>query len=268
MRVTFDSNAWQQVVLPSRARKTGLYDAFTTVHEALCTKQILGFICETVGTLEAITSARRKEYFTSIKPIVEVKADPQGSQLLATINISASHNQHPGLPRVLRERLELAFALGMRLMRAPRIAMPVPVPFLDLSVFADELDVPTSAARDNRWGDVVESIEQRGVGSAVIRSLEAGKGRKPNTLGEKQYARAVAEWADGDSVAAHVAYSNDVFCTQDQGKSAKGGSILDADNRAWLTQAFDVRFATISELAELAASSTTQISPEPTRHGS
>jgi len=247
--VTFDSNVWQMVVLPSLASKTSLYDAFTTVNEALRMKQIQGFICETVGTLEAVRRAGRKAYFTSIKPIVEVKADVQGGQALLTINIGTNHDQHPGLPNVLRERLELAFALGMRLMRAPHIGIPVPASFLDLSVFADEVDVPTSAARDNRWGDVVETIEQRGVGSAVLRRLEAETGRKPETKGEKEFVLAVAEWADGDSVAAHVAYNNDVFCTEDQGKSARGGSILDADNRLWLAVTHNVKFATIGELA-------------------
>jgi hypothetical protein len=249
MRVTFDSNVWQMVVMPNLASKTSLYDAFTTVHEALRTEQIQGFICETVGTLEAVRLTGRKAYFTSIKPIVEVKADAHGGQALLTINIGTDHNQHPGLPNVLRERLELAFALGMRLMRAPRIGIPVPASFLDLSVFADEVDVPTSAARDNRWGDVIETIVQRGVGSAVLRSLEAETGRKPESMGEEEFARAVAEWADGDSVAAHVAYSNDVFCTEDQGKSAGGRSILDADNRQWLAVTHNVKFATIRELA-------------------
>jgi hypothetical protein len=68
-------------------------------------------------------------------------------------------------------------------------------------------------------------------------------------MGEKEFANAVAEWVDGDSVAAHVAYSNDVFCTEDQGKSASGGSILDADNRVWLAVTYNVKFATIRELA-------------------
>jgi hypothetical protein len=249
MRVTFDSNVWQKVVKPSLARGTSFYDDFTTVHEALRAKQIQGFICETVGTLEAVRRAGRKAYFSSIKPIVEVKTDDRAGQALLTINVGTNHNQHPGLASVLRERLELAFVLGMRLMRAPRIGIPVPASFLDLSVFADEVDVPTSAARDNRWGDVVETIEQRGVGSAVLRSLETEKKRKPEAMGEEEFALAVAEWADGDSVAAHVAYSNDVFCTGDQGKSASGGSIFDADGRLWLAETHNVKFATITELA-------------------
>ncbi len=248
MRVTFDSNVWQKVVKPSLARGTSLYDDFTTVHEALRAKQIQGFICETVGTLEAVRRAGRKAYFASIKPIVEVKTDDRAGQALLTINVGTNHNQHPGLASVLRERLEVAFALGMRLMRAPRIGIPLPASFLDLSVFADELDVPTSAARDNCWGNVVETIEQRGLGSSAMRSLEAEKKRKSEAM-EEEFASAVAEWADGDSVAAHVAYSNDVFCTEDQGKSAGGVSIFDADGRLWLAETHNVKFATITELA-------------------
>lgn len=222
MRVTFDTNVWQKVVVPSLASENSLYDAFTTVHEALRRKRIQGFICETVGTLEAVRRTGRKAYFTSIKPTVEVKTTAQGGKALLTVNIGTDHDQHPGLPNVLRERLELAFGLGMRLMRAPRIGIPVPSSFFDVSVFADEADIPTSAARDNYWGDVVERIEQRGVGSALLRSRDAETGRKPETMGEKEFPLAVAEWADGDSVAAHVSNSNDVFCTEDRGKSAVG----------------------------------------------
>jgi hypothetical protein len=199
--------------------------------------------------MEAVRLMGRKAYFTSNKPLVEVKPDAHGGQALRTLNLGTDHNQHPGLPSVLRERLELAFALGMCLMRAPCTGIPVPALFLDLSIFADEVDVPTSAARDNRWGDVNETIEQRGVGSAVLRSLEAETGRKPESMGEEEFARAVAEWADGDSVAAHVAYCNDAFCTEDQGKNASGGSVLDADYRLWLAVTHNVKFATIKELA-------------------
>jgi len=248
MRVTFDSNVWQMVVTPSLASKTALCDAFQAIHQALCGKQICGFICETVATLEAVRVKGRKTYFGSLKLPVEVRPDGHGpGQVLFTINVGTNHDQHPGLPDVLRERLELAFRLGIRLMRAPRIGLPIPRQFLDLALLGDEFDVPTSAARDNHWGDVVEMIEQRGVGSAVMRSL--GAARKPQVGGEKDFARAVAEWADGDSVAAHIAYGNEIFCTEDQGHSTSGTSILDAENRRWLARAHKVKFATIRELA-------------------
>lgn len=212
--------------------------------------EIKGFICETVGTLEGIRNLSRKGYFSSIKPKVNVQVvNVTHGQALLKIDIATTNDQHPGLHRVLEERLQLAIGLGMRLMRAPRMAIPVPAPMLDLSVFADETDVPTSAARDNRWGDLVEAIEQRGVGSALLRSLLKKAGGRADAIVEKDFVPAVAEWADGDSVAAHVAYNNDLLCTEDQGKSARSRSIFDASNRQWLAITYGVEFATVRELA-------------------
>jgi hypothetical protein len=181
---------------------------------------------------------------------VEMKADVQSGQVLMSINLNTNHNQHPGLPDVLKKRLELALSLGMKLMRAVRMGIPTPSSFLDLSLYADENDVHTAAARDNRWGEIVGEIEARGVGGGVIAKLD--KRIRESALDaqtEQEFVRAVSEWADGDAVAAHIAYGNDIFCTQDQGKSAGGPSILDEGNRLWLSSTYGVRFATISGLA-------------------
>jgi hypothetical protein len=258
LRVTFDSNVWQMIVMPGLATRSELFADFTTIHEAVCANQVQGFVSETVGTLEAVRNAGRKAYFTSIKPNADVTVDVKDGQALLTINIGTNHEQHPGLHKVVKGRLDLAITLGMRLMRAPRMSIPVSASFLDLSIFADKSDVPTSAARDNRWGDILGTIEQRGVGSAVLRSLEARAGNNAEAIGDRDFARAVAEWADGDSVAAHVAYDNDIFCTEDQGKSAGGRSILDQENRQWLTLTHNVNFATVRELANWVRSNQTR----------
>jgi hypothetical protein len=250
LRVTFDSNVWQMAIIPSLASKTELFADYVTIHGGLKAKQIQGFISETFGTLEAIRTVGRKAYFTSIKPKVYVQVvNATPGQASLKIEFGTTHDQHPGLHRVLEERLELAIGLGMRLMRAARMTIPVPALMLDLSVFADENDVPTSAARDNRWGDVMQTIEQRGVGSALLRSLQEKAGGRADGFEEKEFARAVAEWADGDSLAAHVAYNNDIFCTEDQSRSAGASSIFDAGNRRWLATIYGVRFATVRELA-------------------
>lgn len=61
--------------------------------------------------------------------------------------------------------------------------------------------------------------------------------------------RAIAEWADADSIAAHIGYGMDLFCTEDQGKGAGAPSVLDSNNRAWLESAYGVKFVTLPELA-------------------
>jgi hypothetical protein len=262
MRITFDSNVWQMVVMPSLVPTHKDHDDFVTFHEALRTKHIEGFISETVGTLEAIKLAGRTSYFTSIKPIVDVKTEVKtGNQIVLSVKIGTNHSQHPGLPPVLQDRLEAALSLGFRLLRTPRIGVPVPALFLNLENYAEEDDIVASAERDNRWGEVLEAIELRGVGGAVLRDLKKVPSQltserpfkqslKTGVAEHTKFPRAVAEWADGDSIAAHVAYNNDVFCSEDQGKSAGVKSILDKDNRLWLQKAYGARFATIHELAQ------------------
>jgi hypothetical protein len=61
--------------------------------------------------------------------------------------------------------------------------------------------------------------------------------------------RAFNEWADSDSVAVHVAYVLDIFCSDDVGKSNVTNSVLDPTNRAWLTATYGVRFMTFDDLA-------------------
>jgi hypothetical protein len=260
MRVTFDSNIWEKVVSPDPSCEPSLQDDYMTVHDALRDSRIHGFICETVGTLEAVKRKGRKQYFGSITPQVRVDVADQGSRNLSlNLSIVPNHDQHPGLPDVLLKKLNIAFALGIRLLRAPRIGLPIPALFLDSGLFADENDIPSSAARDNRWGDLVAEIETRGVGSAKVRSLERDLISKDPEAEDKAFAAAVAEWADGDSVAAHLAYCNGIFCTHDEGRHSKGPSVLDPENRRWLTSAYGVEFATIKSLASVIRSSSSLV---------
>lgn len=70
---------------------------------------------------------------------------------------------------------------------------------------------------------------------------------------KREVARAIAEWADADSVAAHYAYGNDIFCTLDGGKAeTRRGepAVLDANNRVRLTKEFGIQFSTLGELAK------------------
>jgi hypothetical protein len=246
MRVTLDSNVWQMVVRPEFFPNHQQHEVFLALREALRSNVITGFISETVGTLEGIENVGRASYFTSIRPKVEIKSDMNGNDVHISLQIGAYHEQHPSLKPILREQLEAAFALGIQLMRAPRIGVPIPEPFLSLEHYAEEENIPVAAERTNRWGDIVEAIELRGVGGAILKAMKQ-RGELSNS---KQFARAVAEWADGDSVALHIAYNNDVFCTEDQGKSAGVASILNEQNRLWLHETYGMRFATIAELAQ------------------
>jgi len=66
--------------------------------------------------------------------------------------------------------------------------------------------------------------------------------------GYKRVQRAIAEWADGDSIAAHFGYGIDLFCTEDRGR--RGRSVLDDDNKAWLQRDYGINCLSLAEFAE------------------
>ena len=63
--------------------------------------------------------------------------------------------------------------------------------------------------------------------------------------------KAVAEWADGDSIAAHIAHQIHYFCTRDHGVGAGTSSILSPTNRNALSERFGVIFVIPEELCEI-----------------
>jgi hypothetical protein len=159
------------------------------------------------------------------------------------------------------ERFVEAFRLGIRLLGAPRIGMPRAEERLYAVEHPDAL-----GDRLNRFHDLGRAIEERGLGSARAQGIAArfaarGSVQGPwlTTLGaamdiheKREVARAIAEWADGDSVAAHYGYANNLFCTLDEGQAeAKRGdaAVLEPRNRAWLNEEFGVQFVTVSDLA-------------------
>ena len=116
------------------------------------------------------------------------------------------------------------------------------------------------------WTDkihqVAREIEDRGVGFGQVKALGEKMGASnPTTTWfraldqasdihqERAVERAFSEWADGDSVAAHIAYGLDVFCSRDNGKTGSTSSVLDPENRKWLTSTYGVQFMNFEELA-------------------
>ena len=64
-------------------------------------------------------------------------------------------------------------------------------------------------------------------------------------------AKAVAEWADGDSVASHIAINGDYFCTNDNAKKAGSNSVLSDKNIQVLNTEYGFKKISPTELAKL-----------------
>ena len=155
LRVTFDTNTFDKVVRPNVYAKDPNYPDFITVHEALKRGDLLGFISETIITLEGLARNQRASVFgtTDVRPRTE-----QVSEDTFLITLSAEQPRHP-LHAKQAERFVAAFDLGIRLLGAPRIAMPR----VEGDHYAGEAPEALRERLD-RFHDIMRAIEARGVG--------------------------------------------------------------------------------------------------------
>lgn len=276
MRVTFDTQVWNRMVFPDRYSVSPNHAAFVKINTAIRSGQVRGFLCESFATLEAIPREDRARFHLQNVPKVEVKHKSHGPGLHSlTIDIQAKHSLHPGLTEEFEEELKEALAIGMKLLSAPYIGVPVPDRLRkNPQLYAPE--VFATADYNDRFGGVASAITARGVGGGALPALAAEftallDGPRPPEWSDREflyrvyeYARtanlkkekaqvekAFAESSDGDLVAAHVAFGNDYLCTDDQGRSAIGPSIFDANNRAWLKETYGVNFLSAQQLSDL-----------------
>jgi hypothetical protein len=257
MKVTFDSNLWERVVHPHTfPLPPETHAQLLTVHEALKAGRVTGFITESVPTLEGVKRKDRPKFMTgqTMRPRV-LDTDPEFKPVIFAPDQSA----RPDLMPVLIDRMKDAAKLGMRLIKVPAY---------------HEMNLPHEFYAEwpegfiEKYGRVEHAIKQRKVGRAIMVALghelaarEGGTyvysvGALPpvQNLTEddnRRIAKAVAEAADGDAVAAHIAFGNDYFASHDFGHSAATSSVLDRQNREWLSSEYKVKFVTLPELATL-----------------
>jgi hypothetical protein len=259
MKVTFDTNTFDKASRPEVYRKDPMYETALTVHEALRRGAMRGYICETALTLEGVRRDDRSAVFGSTVAVASTERVSED-----TLQIASRTEQPERKPVSVKqaERFRAAFDLGLRLLATSRIAMPRAEEQFYAEENADEI-----GPRLDRGVRLAGKIEARGLGCRRAMVLAERLIKNRLALGQpwfhglryahgiaevREVARAVAEWADGDSVAAHYAYGNDVFCTLDHGRdeNRRGESaVLDVENRKWLTLELGIQFATMDELA-------------------
>lgn len=262
MNVTFDSNSYRRVVDPSVFTKDVRQAEFQKIHQAIVDGRVTGFLSETIATLEGVQNAARGAYFASLKPEIKVEesTSPNGS-IGIRFTMGANNSLHPGVHQIVSRWLGEATKLGFKYLKAPRIAAPRPVVVLQSTDFAVEPDSQSNSRLD-LYHEILREIEARGVGIAPLKAIGERianrlKSTEPwysvlnnskDAAEDKEIQKAVSEWADGDTIAAHVGYGIDLLCSGDQGVGA-GTSVFDASSRKWLEETYSVQFVTISELA-------------------
>ena len=278
LRVTFDTHYLDSVCRPERPpNNCRQMLPMRKVHDALTQGGIEGFYSVTMLTIEGMMRKDRAGVFAGTRTVMQPETteltknvdlpdavrETVGAADLETIRLETPVEQPDRKP--LRPepaaRIRAAKAVGVKVLKAvPRIgAYHIKDPSGEYYLDPGEGDALKA------WIDkacaVARAIEARGVGIAQIKELGHRLDEsdslslwfqsldRAGDKGMSKVPRAFAEWADGDSIAAHVAYGLDFFCSCDFGKSNPGASVLDHANRAWLSETYGVQFATLEELA-------------------
>jgi len=261
-RVTFDTNTLRALVTAFRAQQQGNASAFAgkpemIVLEAIQTGKVLPRASDTVLTLEGVQRKDRVVYFGGYKPNISI-TESAGRDGSIKVSFSIAPGTPPTLNKIQVDRLNDFVSLGGLFMLIPRIGS-VPRP----KTITDALVVEMADERKQReeWSaELVRKIEA--AQASIYHAKQLAHRLNPQAVpwtaafknavtsqDENAVGDAIAEWADGDFIAAHYGYGNDVLCTDERSKGASSFAAMSAENRAWLTADYGVRFMTLEELA-------------------
>lgn len=265
LRITFDTNTLGPLVEAFRAQSNGNSALFAGAAEAVIllavqSGEILPRAAETVLTLEGVQRKDRVVYFGGYKAKVSAarSEEPNADGVIKLSLTIGGGTSPPTLNQMQLDRLNDFVSLGGRFFMIPRLGgVPRPQTITNALVTctAEELMACTE-----RSGELSRKIENAKAGINQAKAL--AKRLDPHVVpwinafmnaispqDEQAVGDAIAEWADGDLIAGHYGYGNEILCTNDKAGGAGSSSVMSAANRAWLTRDYGVQFMTLEELA-------------------
>jgi len=227
LKITFDKNIYEFVIDPEKESPITSQQraVFRTIHKLIDDKKILPFISETILTYESVSRKDRFNILTHDKPII---ISSNGSR----VSVASNPKIHPGNHSKDDFYLAKAINMGFKILPGKRFGKLInPAVKTEWYYFIDEEYLLTS----ERFSDVVKEIELLGAGYNRYLTLITTNENQHLTTHErlksykgsqKKLSAAIAEWSDGDSVALHIVYGLDYFCTNDEGRSSGQNSAL------------------------------------------
>jgi hypothetical protein len=257
LRVTFDTNTFERIVYPEKFSETPAYHA---INAAIKDGRIRGFFSEAVVALDAYEKDIKVTLLESAR--FRSEALSTGNRNI-TIQIGAQWGMKPPISDKFLDRLRALEVFGMRALIGPRRLGDLHPLSGDLVTYERHQSVDELIARGEKTNTVDLALSRRGLGRAKVINLGVKFSERNGTSGEwwplgirrsrnsterKKVWEAICEWADGDAIAAHVGYGNDIFCTEDMGSNSGSRSALHPINRAWIGAEFGVVFMSLLEL--------------------
>lgn len=237
MKVTFDSNVWERLVEEPSAHPE--------LREKILSGVISPYMTEISVSLESIQNSKRQEFFRSYMPSTDWRAESvgPGGEIHAKFTFGPNTASHPGLHSKLSQNLSKAQELGFKVIRMTNLGT-VRSPEIPQDMLLTVESHQEFSDYAQRLTDCHGFITSLGCGYHDYEMIkQTGQPGSPEKLAE-----AIAEWVDGDALAAHYAFGADIFCTNDRGRNAGSKSIFFPDNLAKLKSHFAMTVLTPDEL--------------------
>ena len=225
MKLLLDTNVWRRVNTD-----------YIVLKNKLIQKDVEVFLSETVFTLESVQ-----------------KESKNGNKGRLEFFQEISQNEF-GLNPYLQNAINDTQDLNIKILRAPRIGMPFNVD-LPKEIFYRDRDVHD---RMDRMGTIERDFPDAGY-EAFKKYIESLNISAPwqthmdqiSSSEERSFAKAIAEWADGDTVSACYGYNIDVLCTADRAQNAGTDSIFSEANTERLKDEYRLTIKTPDELTSM-----------------
>ena len=261
-KVTFDSNVWRKVASPDKFANDPEIATHRGIRAACRIGHISGFISETTFTLEQIKKADRLKWLLESQKVTIEEACPAPNVIQLTVSIGPSGGTTPVGIQMVKDHLEDAYALGIRLLGSNRVRGPISPLLQDRKYFLGYADETELYKYNNETGRISRELETLGFGINNLKRLGEAKctrqyepwlnGMSNLTSAEEQLVpELIAEWADTDAVATSISHGVSFFCSNDIGKGATGkgvNSIMSPTNSAQITLRYGVGFVTPQQL--------------------
>jgi len=260
MNISFDSNVWEKVVISTDKEESG----YSSLKKLITSKKIQPYICEIALSLESIAKVERLNFWQNYKPLIDCKTT--GCKLnndgyinvSKQITVSPNNEKHPGSHPKLKQKLDLANGLGFKVLRMtnastvrnPEIPEKMLVNFKDKDFweYAKKLAECSNFITEIKAGRYDYDTLKKEYG---FQDLSTTQLMSKTTQQEKKFYKAVREWVDGDSLAAHYAFGNDIFCTEDKAKSAGEQSVFSNKNITVVKSRFDINVLPVNAVLQL-----------------
>lgn len=256
---------WRNVASPLKFPKNPSLVLYQKLNIACRSGTIQGFISETTITLEQIKREERLAWLKSSTQISTKNSNIGPNMLKIRMSIGPSNIVVPVITQIVKNHLDDAYKIGIRVLRSKRISGSSSALLKDAKYFLNYSSESEYHRYNNKNGEIARSLESMGIGIANIKdkghanSLGKGSGcwidgiaAMPDS--EKDaVAELVAEWADADSIATSIAHDADYFCTNDIGKGSSNKGVVSAmspTKSKAISSKYGIQFVTPEELVQ------------------